>query len=204
MSEFTIRDSSRRGFLGMVTAAMGARPAMSMLETLGLPAFTPVISSATVPAAWRAGAAAPRYLCLNHDEAAFAEALVNVLCPADGLTPDGVTCGLAASIDRMLADEGDSAALHFKAGIASANRICQERFSVRFAQLVAGDANGFLDDIAARRIAAAELPLDSWLNECVNPLLVRAAFSEQIYDRHCNRVFWKVFGQATSASVLSG
>jgi gluconate 2-dehydrogenase gamma chain len=201
MSESTIKDSSRRGFLGMVTAAMGARPAMSMLETLGLPVFAPAISPATVPAGWRDGAAAPRYLCLNHDEAAFTEALVNVLCPADLLTPDGVTCGLAAFIDRVLADERGAAARHFKAGIASANRICQERFSVSFAQLVARDVNAFLDDIAARRIVAVELHLDEWLNDCVNPLLVRAAFSEQIYDQHCNRVFWKVFGQARSTSA---
>ena len=43
------------------------------------------------------------------DEAAFVEVVVNALCPADHLTPDGVTAGLAAAIDAQLSDE--SAAL---------------------------------------------------------------------------------------------
>jgi hypothetical protein len=35
------------------------------------------------------------YLSFGPDEAGFVEALVNVMCPADDLTPNGVDCGLA-------------------------------------------------------------------------------------------------------------
>ena len=43
------------------------------------------------------------YLSFGPDEAALVEMLVDVLCPADGLTPRGVDCGLAYFIDRQLA-----------------------------------------------------------------------------------------------------
>src|SRR3546814_1167654 len=44
------------------------------------------------------------YQSSSPDEAAFVEALVNVMCPANELTPNGVDCGLATVIDRQLAD----------------------------------------------------------------------------------------------------
>jgi hypothetical protein len=43
------------------------------------------------------------YQSLGPDEVGFVEALVNVMCPADHLTPNGVDCGLAIYIDRQLA-----------------------------------------------------------------------------------------------------
>src|SRR5262249_56720449 len=43
------------------------------------------------------------YQSLGPDEAGFVEAMVNVMCPTDGLTPSGVDCGLAIYIDRQLA-----------------------------------------------------------------------------------------------------
>ena len=43
------------------------------------------------------------YLSLGPEEAAFVEALVNVLCPADEFSANGVDCGLAVYIDRQLA-----------------------------------------------------------------------------------------------------
>jgi gluconate 2-dehydrogenase gamma chain len=190
MSEVPIKDSSRRGFLRMVTVAIGA-----------------AASPATVAAGWaHAAESQSRYRCLSREEGAFTEAMVNVLCPADQLTPDGVTCGLATSIDRALAGENGPAVRHFKAGVAAANMACQERFGMRFDELVqrvpsgASDAAGFLHDIAAGRVSAPGLALDLWLNERVNPLLVKASFAEPIYDRHCNRVFWKIFAQAGASA----
>jgi hypothetical protein len=38
---------------------------------------------------------------LSPDEAAFFEALVNIMRPADELTPNGVDCGSATFIDRQ-------------------------------------------------------------------------------------------------------
>jgi hypothetical protein len=50
---------------------------------------------------WRAPEAG--YQSLAPDEAGFVETLVNVMWPADHLTPSGVDCGLAVYIDRQLA-----------------------------------------------------------------------------------------------------
>lgn len=46
---------------------------------------------------------------------------------------------------------------------------------------------------AAARVTDAHVPLASWFNELVEPLLVQAAFSGPIYDAYCNKVFWKLF-----------
>ena len=48
-------------------------------------------------------APAAGYESLSPDEAAFVEAMVNVMCPPDHLTPNGTDCGLATYIDRQLA-----------------------------------------------------------------------------------------------------
>src|SRR5579871_2851837 len=60
--------------------------------------------AASAQAAAPAVAATPAgYQSLSLDEAAFVEALVNIMCPADHLTPNGVDCGLAVYMDRQLA-----------------------------------------------------------------------------------------------------
>src|SRR4030095_5725458 len=43
------------------------------------------------------------YQSLGPDEIAFVEAMVNVMCPEDALTPSGVDCGLAIYMARQLA-----------------------------------------------------------------------------------------------------
>jgi gluconate 2-dehydrogenase gamma chain len=140
---------------------------------------------------------------LRPDEVAFTEAMVHVLCPADHLTPDGVTCGLAIFVDRQLAGEFDAGAEHpapaaqeqlFKAGVAAANAACQERFGVGFDRLAPSAAREFLRDIAAGRIADAQFPLASWSTQIVDPLLMQACFAGPIYDAYSSKMFWKLFG----------
>src|ERR1700674_3806189 len=76
----------------------------------------------------------------------------------------------------------------------SANRVCQERFRLRFDQLAASDASAFLRDIAGGRVIDAQMSLATWSNQLVDPLLIQACFAGPIYDGYCNRVFWKLFG----------
>src|SRR5579863_2586282 len=71
------------GAAGIATVATQAAP----VSAQGSPA-----TNALIPAG---------YQSLSADEAAFVEAFVNVLCPADHLTPNGVDCGLATFIDRQ-------------------------------------------------------------------------------------------------------
>jgi gluconate 2-dehydrogenase gamma chain len=199
MSKMMIKDRSRRGFLGTAVAVIGAGPVLSLLEGIGFSLSVPARSDAAVFDG-STGRSASRYRCLNRSEGSFTEALVNVLCPADHLTPSGVACGLATFIDRELAADVGTGSQRFKAGIAAANGACLASVGARFDQLAAPEASRFLIDIAAGRVTDARMPLASWLNDTVNPLLLKACFTGPIYDAYCNRVFWKLFSHPGEAA----
>src|SRR5215510_5437650 len=100
----------RRGFLRGVVAATGAAPmARKSLVVTGLASAT-VLAESHVGRAQTVGVGTfnlpgpeAGYKSLSPDEAGFVEAMVNIMCPADSLTPNGVDCGLAIYIDRQLA-----------------------------------------------------------------------------------------------------
>ena len=174
---------SRRRFIGGTFALAGALP------------FTPIASTAVANAVGRVSVAG--YRCLGTTEAAFVEAMVNALCPADALTPDGVTSGLAAFIDAHLSGEVD-AGVHgqrelFRSGMAAADSSSRDRFGLSFHELAPSDARRFLRDIAAGDVDS-EFPLACWSSDVVEPLLKQACFSGDVYERHGGRMFWKLFG----------
>jgi len=129
MSELTIGNASRRRFIGTSIALVGA----PVLQAVGVLAAAPAKTLGR-DAASRIDPAAP-YRVLNRGEASFTEALVNVLCPADRLTPDGVSCGLALAVDRELAVRPASGVRRFKAGIAAADSACLSKFGTRLDRL---------------------------------------------------------------------
>jgi gluconate 2-dehydrogenase gamma chain len=135
-----------------------------------------------------------RYRCLNAEEAAFTAAMVNVLCPADDLTPNGVTCGLVRAIDQELARSSVLQARRFKDGVSVANSACQRQFHMTFDRLPPLDAAAFLHTVLAGNVQGGDVRLATWARDIVNPILTHACFVEQIYDGYSNRVFWKVFG----------
>jgi hypothetical protein len=101
----------RRGFLKGMAAATGAVPLPQRLPiAVGVTGVAAVAQSGTARAEESANAAgtsnlpAPEggYQSLGPDEAGFIEALVNIMCPADALTPSGVDCGLATTRLRDL------------------------------------------------------------------------------------------------------
>jgi gluconate 2-dehydrogenase gamma chain len=156
-----------------------------------------------------AGATAP-YRALNSNEAAFTEAMVNALCRADHLTPNGVDCGLAAFIDRQLAGEFGARELSlfsleltqekfFKLGISAMNVACEERFGCRFDRLTPSEASGYLHEVAGGSVEHPHFPLTAWLNQIVDPLLIQASFAGPIYEKYRSRVFWKLFGHTEAA-----
>ena len=206
MSQSSMRRPTRRAFFEKAVALTAVMPLMPRLVqgVAGFFLVAPTEPAAAAPRAPFVDPASP-YRSLSRDEAAFTETMVNVLCPADALTPNGVTCGLAMFIDRELAgDVGTDRrarvarqhgkAQFFKAGIAAANTAAQERFGVRFSQLAAPDAGAFLRDIAAGHVIDTDVPLAFWLNQLVYPLLMQACFAGPIYDGYTNKVFWKLFG----------
>src|SRR6266481_6990016 len=86
------KQSGRRDFLLQAGLAGVASVASAVAAAVGAAAANPAAGPAANPAA-------DTYHSLGPDEAAFIEALVNVMCPADELSPSGVDCGLAIYID---------------------------------------------------------------------------------------------------------
>src|SRR3954468_17316841 len=82
----------RRDFLKSAVAGGAAAAAVSVPQ--------PAAAQAT---AATAATASPGYAFLNPEEAAFVEALVDHMVPADDLTPKGTDIGINIFIDRALA-----------------------------------------------------------------------------------------------------
>jgi gluconate 2-dehydrogenase gamma chain len=212
----------RRGFLGVV-AATGAASLGPRVLLGGATAATAVLEAPRPSSAQAAGDAEPPepargYLSLGPDEAAFVESLVNVMCPADELTPSGVDCGLAVFIDRQLAGgfgKGERLYMRgpwqqgkpqlgyqlpltpeqfFKVGIAAADAACRQRSGKRFVELAEAEADGFLHDVAGGKVTDERVPLAAWLNELVYPLFVQACFADPIYGGNDGKVFWRMVG----------
>ena len=206
----------RRDVLKQIVTVTSSAPLSS-----GVLATTTVATVATHidPAAAQVAAPSPAgYQSLGPDEASFVEAFVNVLCPADHLTPNGVDCGLATFIDRQLAGgygKGENLYMQgpwkkgkpqlgyqlpltpdqfFKAGIAAANAACKRRFGKEFDALSPADADTFLQDVAAGKVADPRVPLGEWFNELAYPLFVQACFADPIYGGNNGKVFWRMVG----------
>jgi gluconate 2-dehydrogenase gamma chain len=201
--------STRRWFLA---GAAGAAAAIPLLPNAA-PAAPADAAAKQAGAAEAANDAAPAgYQSFGPAEAAFVEAMVNVMCPADALTPNGVDCGLALFIDRQLAGgfgKGDrwyaagpwpaaapqfgiqsplSPEQFFKAGLRAANDACSRLYRKTFDQLAPADANAFLTKVSASAV------LGQWFNDLVYPLFVQACFADPMYGGNRAKVFWKLIG----------
>ncbi|HSU77095.1 MAG TPA: gluconate 2-dehydrogenase subunit 3 family protein, partial [Burkholderiales bacterium] len=148
----------------------------------------------------------------------FVETLVNIMCPADNLTPNGVDCGLATFIDRQLAGDfgrGDrlyrSGPWHrgkpqlgyqlpltpeqfFKTGVAAAKAACTTKLGKGFDELSEAEANAFLTDLAGGKYDDPRAPLAEWFNELVYPLFTQACYADPLYGGNRGKVFWKLIG----------
>src|SRR5262245_31887745 len=93
--------SSRRAFMVSAAGAVTLLPATS-------PAAVAVAGEPAIPQSGTGESASPAstppagYTQLGPEEARFLELVVDVMCPADALTPSGTDCGLATFIDRQL------------------------------------------------------------------------------------------------------
>jgi gluconate 2-dehydrogenase gamma chain len=202
-------ESSRREFLrrAALAATLGA-------VSTALPGAAAAVETPVPPAE----PPAPGYLSLGPDAAAFVEAMVNVMCPADELTPRGVDCGLAVFVDRQLAgafgrgerlylrgpwrpglpEDGYQLPLtpeqYFQAGVAAADEACRGQHGRKFADLEAAAADSFLLALSEGKVALGRVPLAEWFNELVYPLFLQACFADPIYGGNQDKVFWKMIG----------
>lgn len=221
MDDQEIGAPKRRQFLKSVASATSTIPFAPSLAG-GVVAGLAAANAHAAPAAASNVAAnvAPvsGYACFSRDEAAFVEAMVNVMCPADEFTPNGVDCGLATYIDRQLAgdfgrglkrysrgpwmegrpQQGYQLPMipeqYFKAGVEAANLACVAKYGRPFDGLTAAQGDAFLTDLSTGKIPDTRPPLAPWFNDLIYPLFQQACFADPIYGGNYNKVFWKMIG----------
>lgn len=214
-ASFYREPTARRLFLRRIGSASGA--ALAAPGLLGGFTATPASAQdATARQAERLHHSG--YLSLGPLEAACVEALVNVMCPADAITPNGIDCGLHIYIDRQLAGawgRGDqlyrqgpwhpgkpqhgyqsplTPEQYFKAGIAELRQAAQQRTSKAIEQLNASEIEALLQELSAGQMDSHRLALGEWFNEFFYPLFVQACFSDPMYGGNRDKTFWRAIG----------
>jgi len=204
-SEFGRRDFLKGAVVGGAAAATtsGVTP-----QTAEGAAATPANSPA-----------AQGYSFLNLDEAAFVEALVDHMVPADDLTPSGTDIGIAVFIDRALGGawgKGDrlymqgpwkqgapsqgyqlplTPAQLYRAGIAATNEHCRKTYGGRtFDRLTEAQREDVLKGLSAGTIEfSSGLPSRTFFGT-VYQTVMEGMFSDPIYGGNRNKAGWKLIG----------
>lgn len=214
MSDPNKKPMARRSFLKQVASTGSVLSLQGGAGAAALVVPSPALLQSTSPSA----GPLPGYICFSPDEAAFVEILVNIMCPADEFTPNGVDCGLAVFFDRQLAgdfgrgvrrymrgpwqpgkpQQGYQLPLtpeqYFRAGVEAANLECRKRHGKPFDRLSADEADAFLTEIASGKVNDARMALGAWFNELMYPLFTQACFADPIYGGNREKVFWKMIG----------
>lgn len=157
------------------------------------------------------------FLIVTATEAAFLQAAVDTLIPADNLTPSGSDCGVATFIDRQLAGAwGGGARLYrsgpflkgkpeqgyqlpltplefFRTGIAAANVWSRKIYGKEFDRLSPADREAALKTMEAGK---AEFPDFSGKDffEALLQLTMEGFFADPMYGGNRNKVSWKMVG----------
>ncbi len=217
----SIIETCRRQFLKTLAVTSAAIPLRSALTAVPPAAAVAVTTGSSAASAQQAGAPPDGYQYFGIEEAAFVEAMVDTMCPADDLTPAGTACGLATYFDRQLAGGfGNGERLYmdgpwqagkpqqgyqlpfdprsfFSAGVVAAQAACQHANGKRFEALAAADRDSFLRALGEGRVTDERVPLAQWFNEFVVPLFEQACFADPIYGGNRGKVFWKISTRST-------
>jgi gluconate 2-dehydrogenase gamma chain len=198
----------RRKFLQ--TAVAGSAAAMSGGASL------PGAAQAPAPTA---PAEAPRgYVYLNPEEAAFVEALVDHMVPADALTPRGTDLGLNTYIDRALAGswgKGDrlyasgpwkqgtpsqgyqlplTPAELYRAGIAATNRHCVKAWGKPFDKIGDAQREELLKAFSEGKVAFEHGPPATVFFGIVYQTVMEGLFADPIYGGNRDKAGWRMIG----------
>jgi gluconate 2-dehydrogenase gamma chain len=163
-------------------------------------------------------AAAPEpYSFLTAEEAAWLEAAVDRMVPADELGPGGVDLGIARFIDRQLAgafgqgaktymqgpwQQGTSAqgwqipltpAACYRHAIARIEAHCRDKHGSTFSALAAGVQDDVLAALEAGRIDLVELPGHVFF-KLFHQNVMEGLFSDPIYGGNRDKLGWKLVG----------
>ena len=209
-TESTRIEFDRRNFLKGAVA--GGAAAAS-----GAAAIAPDSAQAQQPAAAPAQEAAA-YAFLNHDEAAFIEALVDHMVPADDLTPKGTDVGINIYIDRALAGawgKGDrlymqgpwkkgapsqgyqlplTPAQLYRSGIEATNAHCRKVFGKSFDRIEEAQRQEVLIGLSTGKISFDNgLPVRVfWAT--LYQTVIEGMYSDPIYGGNRNKAGWAIIG----------
>ena len=204
----THRGFGRRDFLK--TAVAGGAAAAATATTIPAPS-----AQAQQPAA---ESAAEGYEFLNLDEAAFVEALVDHMVPADELTPKGTEIGINIYIDRALAGAwGKGERLYmqgpwkvgvpsqgyqlpltpaqlYRAGIAATNAYCRHAYGKTFDRLDEKQREEVLIGLSTGKVTFDNgLPVRVFWTT-VYQTVMEGMFSDPIYGGNRNKAGWRLIG----------
>jgi len=201
----------RRAFLKGAVAGGAAAATVSLprpAEAQGAPA----------PGSQGSPAPANIYAYLNPDEAAFVEALVDHMVPADPLTPKGTDLGLNTYIDRALAGgwgKGDRLYMQgpwkqgvpsqgyqlpltpsdiYRAGIAAANAFCVKTYGKSFDKIGESQRQEFLLGLQAGKVAFENGPPARVFFATMYQNVMEGMFADPIYGGNRNKAGWKMIG----------
>ncbi len=174
---------------------------------------TPVAGSA--PAA---AAAKPTWLFFNGAEAAFVQAAVDTLIPADAVGPGALEAGVAVYIDRQLAGsygKGDRLYLEgpfaedatpqqgyqlpftpaelIRAGIADVDALAMSTKKNVFSQLSVADRNAMMTDLDGNKVKLATIPTATFFNLLLQ-LTMEGYFADPMYGGNKDKKVWAMIG----------
>ncbi len=158
------------------------------------------------------------YTFLKPSEAAFVEAVVRHMIPADDLTPDGVDLGVATFVDRALAGgwgKGDRLYLQgpwktgspnqgyqlaltpaelYRTGIAQTNAYCKASLGKTFDRLTAAQKETVLLALRDDQVKLpGGLPARPFF-DVVYQTVIEGMFSDPIYGGNRDKAVWKMIG----------
>jgi len=213
------QDFDRRNFLKGAVVGGAAAAAATVAVT------PPAEAQAQQPAASPVASANPGYAFLNIEEAAFVEALVDHMIPADDLTPKGTDVGLNIYIDRALAGgwgKGDrlymqgpwkrgtpnqgyqlplTPAQLYRAGIEATNAHCRKTYGKTFDGLEETQREEVLVGLSTAKIAFEHGPPVRAFWGTVYQTVMEGMFSDPIYGGNRNKAGWKLIGFPGAVAV---
>jgi gluconate 2-dehydrogenase gamma chain len=202
----------RRAFL------KGAVAGGAAAATVALPQPAQAQAVAPAPAGQGSPAPANTYAYLNPDEAAFVEALVDHMVPADQYTPKGTELGLNTYIDRALAGgwgKGERLYMQgpwkqgvpsqgyqlpltpaelYRTGIAAANAFCVKTYGKTFDKITESQREEFLLGLRAGKVAFENGPPARVFFTTLYQNVVEGMYSDPIYGGNRNKAGWRMIG----------
>src|SRR5262245_9096132 len=208
----TDQNFGRRDFL------KGAVVGTAAAATTTLPQPAEAQQPAPPPSAAPASADAAAYSFLNLEEAAFVEALVDHMVPADNLSPKGTDIGINLYIDRALAGawgKGDrlymqgpwktgvpsqgyqlplTPAQLYRTGIAASNAHCRKAYGKTFDRIDEAQREEFLVALSSGKVTFDNgLPARVFWT-ALYATVMEGMFSDPIYGGNRNKAGWKLIG----------